>query len=91
MASTTCTGPSGSVIGMRLWNCAEPRRRGEFPPDSWWPTPTLLDADAARLRLVSDSFVELGYIPFAADAIAHAIIALRSAVCRTRPANSRRA
>ncbi len=59
----------------------EPRRRGEGPLTGLMVAhaDALLDADAARLRLVSDSFVELGYIPFAADAIAHAIIALRSA------------
>ncbi|GAB05136.1 hypothetical protein GII30_17900 [Gordonia amarae] len=36
-----------------------------------------LDSDAAGLRDVSDSFAGLGFIPYAADALAHAMVAFR--------------
>ncbi|MFZ2242432.1 MAG: LuxR C-terminal-related transcriptional regulator [Gordonia amarae] len=37
----------------------------------------LLNSDATGMRRVSDSFAELGFIPYAADALAHAMVAFR--------------
>jgi hypothetical protein len=64
----------------------DPRYRGEGAIAQLMATHAraFLDGDARGLQAVSDEFAELGYIPYAADALAHSIVALRACGSRRK-------